>query len=93
MPLLDLTDDDLTALSPAALDRLERAALVRFQTTRKFDHRQWDTAVELWNDAMPNERKVRHAYCVKHAHDWVELPVAGARMCRRCISYKVESPQ
>lgn len=87
--LLALSDDDLLALSPAEVERLERAALVRYQTTRRFTPAMWDVLVTTWNEAMPQERRKRHAYCVRHRHDWVELPMDAAFVCRRCCVYKV----
>lgn len=77
---------------PELRDRLDEA-LVRFQTTRRFTSDQWSAAVELWNDALPTERQLRHAYCARTGkHDWVGLPMAGARVCRRCITYRLGEP-
>lgn len=91
-PLLNLSDDELAALSPAEVERLERAALVAFQTARKLTRRQWDAMVEGWNDLPPDERRLRHAYCARHRHDWVGLPMDGCRVCRRCCSYRMDEP-
>lgn len=90
MTLLVLDDAQLAGLTPSDVRRLELAALRRFNTTPRFDHGQWDHLVETWNDAMPNERQRRHAYCRQHGHQWVALPMDSAQVCRRCVQYRVE---
>ncbi len=74
------------------LAALSAADLQRFQTTRRFTSGEWNLAVELWNAATPQEQRTRHTYCLVHGHDRVALPLDGATVCRRCLSYKVEEP-
>lgn len=90
MTLLVLDDERLAEMTPADVRRLELAALRRFDTATRFDHGQWSHLVETWNDAMPGERERRHSYCKRHGHQWVGLPMDGAAVCRRCVSYRVE---
>lgn len=90
MTLMALDDEQLATLTPSDVRRLELAALRRFNTTPRFDHGQWSHLVETWNDAMPNERQQRHDYCKRNGHQWVSLPMEGAQVCRRCVTYRVE---
>lgn len=91
--LLDLSDDELAALSPAEVERLETAALTDLRTTRRLTPDQLSFLVESWNDLHPDERRARHARCVPKGrpirHDWVRAPWDGTAVCRRCLTYKV----
>lgn len=90
MTLVSLDDEQLAGMTPAEVRAVELAAVRRFATTPTFDHGQWSHLVETWNDAMTSERERRHAYCKRHGHQWVELPIRDAQVCRRCVSYRVE---
>ncbi len=88
-----LLDLDGTGLDRQAVEDAEFAALRRYQTAKTFDSVQWNFLVETWNEAQTQERQKRHRYCLRNRHDWVGLPMdGGAKVCRRCVAYKVESP-
>lgn len=48
----------------------------------------FDLIVNRWNGLGHQQRQERAAQCRTDGHDYVETPMDGVTVCRRCCSYR-----